>query len=204
MRCHTQSKRRLFPGYDTRFSLHDGCCCQSKEVAPLDHIKGKGCQSSVTFGLKIRLTTGIGPRLLGLSRSSLHSPRCAFLLEPFYLIHLAWWWLGLPASHSAEGPLISCIPLLQRTVDQLHHTHTKDRWSAASHSYKGPLISCITLLQRTLLPWSIVYFHHPIGTVCTGDVRLVQSAKMVFCSLLFFPSNSVGLPRNDEMSVWWL
>ena len=39
-------------------------------------------------------------------------------------------------------------------------------------------ISCITLLRRTLLPWSIVFFHLPIGTVCTGDVsRVVLSAK---------------------------
>ena len=31
-------------------------------------------------------------------------------------------------------------------------------------------LSCITLSRRTLLPWSIVYFYLPIGTVCAGDV----------------------------------
>ena len=43
-------------------------------------------------------------------------------------------------------------------------------------------MSCITLLRRTLLSWSIVYFQLPIGPVCTGDVRVVLSAKIA-CNL---------------------
>ena len=51
---------------------------------------------------------------------------------------------------------------------------------AASHS---PWLSCITLLRRTLLPRSIVYFHPPHWTVCSGAVGVVLSAKMsVFLS----------------------
>ena len=38
-------------------------------------------------------------------------------------------------------------------------------------------IGCITPLRKTLLPWSIVYFHLPIGTVYSGDVRVLLSPK---------------------------
>ena len=47
-------------------------------------------------------------------------------------------------------------------------------------------ISCITLLRRTLLPWSIVYYHLPIGTVCTGNVMVALSAKIATPFFFFF------------------
>ena len=47
--------------------------------------------------------------------------------------------------------------------------------------------SCIiTLSRRTLLPWSVVCLHLPIGTVCTGDVRVALSAKIPTPFLFFF------------------
>ena len=42
------------------------------------------------------------------------------------------------------------------------------------------LLSCTALFRRTLYPWSIVYFHLPIGPGCTGDVKVALSAKMFF------------------------
>ena len=38
--------------------LQRGCCCQGKEVVPVDHIRGKGLSSHLTSGSKIRLTAG--------------------------------------------------------------------------------------------------------------------------------------------------
>ena len=62
---HTVEEEALLePSYDTWFLLQRGCCCQGKDVIPVDHIKGKGFQSRLTFGLKIRLTAGIEPCLL--------------------------------------------------------------------------------------------------------------------------------------------
>ena len=62
----------------------------------VDHIKGKGFQSRLTFGSKIRLTARIEPCLLRLSRSSLHSPRCIFFLNRFTCFTLTYR-VGLPA-----------------------------------------------------------------------------------------------------------
>ena len=46
--------RRLPPGYNTRFFLQQrGCCCQGKEVVPVDHIRGKGLSSRLTSGSKL-------------------------------------------------------------------------------------------------------------------------------------------------------
>ena len=42
-------------------------------------------------------------------------------------------------------------------------------------------ISCITLLRRTSFLGLLSIFHLPIGTLCTGDVRVALSAKMHFC-----------------------
>ena len=54
--------------------LQRGCCCQGKEVVPVDHIRGKGLSYS---GLKIILIAGFEPCLQGPAPSSLaaaHSP----------------------------------------------------------------------------------------------------------------------------------
>ena len=54
-----------------------GCCCQGKEVVPVDHIRGKGLSPRLTSGSKIRLTAGFEPRPQGPASSSLaaaHSP----------------------------------------------------------------------------------------------------------------------------------
>ena len=53
-----------FPGYDTRFSLPRGCCCQGKEVVSVNHIKGKRFLSRLTFGSKMRLIARIEPCIL--------------------------------------------------------------------------------------------------------------------------------------------
>ena len=60
IRSHV-SLGRLLPGYHTRFFLQRGCCCQGKEVVPVDHIRGKGLSSRLTSGSKIRLTAGFEP-----------------------------------------------------------------------------------------------------------------------------------------------
>ena len=68
---------RLLPGYRTRFFLQRGCCCQGKEVVPVDHIRGKGLSSCLTSGSKISLTAGFEPCPQGPAPSSLaaaHSP----------------------------------------------------------------------------------------------------------------------------------
>ena len=58
IRYHMCPWGRLLPGYHTRFFLQRGCCCQGKEVVPIDHIRGKGLSSRLTPGSKIRLTAG--------------------------------------------------------------------------------------------------------------------------------------------------
>ena len=55
IRYHMRLWGRLFPGYHTRFFLQRGCCCQGKEVVPVDHIRGKGLSSCLTSWSKIRL-----------------------------------------------------------------------------------------------------------------------------------------------------
>ena len=52
IRWHMCPWRRLLPGYDTRFFLQRGCCCQGKEVVPVDHIRGKGLSSRLRGHLK--------------------------------------------------------------------------------------------------------------------------------------------------------
>ena len=79
IQCHMCSWGRLLPCYNTRFFLQRGCCCQGKEVVPVDHIRGKGLSSCLTSGSKIRLTAGfeLCPQLQGPAPSSLaaaHSP----------------------------------------------------------------------------------------------------------------------------------
>ena len=77
IRYHMCPWGRLLPGYHTRFFLQRGCCCQGKEVVPVDHIRGKGLISRLTSGSKIRLTAGFEPRPQGPAPSSLaaaHSP----------------------------------------------------------------------------------------------------------------------------------
>ena len=61
IRCHMCPWRRLLPGYNTRFSPRRGCCCQGKEVVPVNHIRGKGLSSRLTSGSKVRLTA-VPPR----------------------------------------------------------------------------------------------------------------------------------------------
>ena len=61
IRYHMCPWGRLLPGYRTRFFLQRGCCCQGKEVVPVDHTWGKGLSSCLTSGLKIRLTAGFEP-----------------------------------------------------------------------------------------------------------------------------------------------
>ena len=77
IRFHICSCGRLLPGYDKRFFLQRACCCQGKEVAPVDHIRSKGLSSRLTTGSKIRLTAGFEPCPQGPAPSSLaaaHSP----------------------------------------------------------------------------------------------------------------------------------
>ena len=77
IRCHMCPWGRLLPGYLTQFFLQRGCCCQGKEVVPVDHIWGKGLSSRLTSGSKIRLTAGFEPCPQGPAPSSLaaaHSP----------------------------------------------------------------------------------------------------------------------------------
>ena len=65
-------------------------------------------------------------------------------------------------------------------------------WCVLLHSDRAlcssACIGCITLLRRILVPWSIVYFHLPFGTVSTGDASVALCAKTSFstpCSLEF-------------------
>ena len=53
IRYHMCPWGRLLPGYHTRFFLQRGCCCQGKEVVPVDHIRGKGLNSHLTSGKKL-------------------------------------------------------------------------------------------------------------------------------------------------------
>ena len=81
---------RLIPGYHTRFFLQRGCCCQGKEVVPVDHIRGKGLSSRLTSGSKIRLTAGVelcpqGPAPSSFSCSTLSLLMCTLFLCIQYL-----------------------------------------------------------------------------------------------------------------------
>ena len=71
IRYHMCPWGRLFPGYRTRFFLQRGCCCQGKEVVPVDHIRG------LTSGSIVRLTARFELCPQGPAPSSLaaaHSP----------------------------------------------------------------------------------------------------------------------------------
>ena len=61
IRYHMCPWGRLLPGDHTRFFLKRGCCCQGKEVVPVDHVRGKGLSSHLTSGSKTRLTAGFEP-----------------------------------------------------------------------------------------------------------------------------------------------
>ena len=52
IRYHMCPWGRLIPGYHTRFFLQRGCCCQGKEVVPVDHIRGKGSVPVLPLGRK--------------------------------------------------------------------------------------------------------------------------------------------------------
>ena len=71
IRCHMCPWGRLLPGYNTQFFLQRGCCCQGKEVVPIDHIRGKGLSSRS----KIRLTAGFEPCLQGPGWAASHSSK---------------------------------------------------------------------------------------------------------------------------------
>ena len=71
---------RLLPGYHTRFFLQRGCCCQGKEVVPVDHIRGNGLSSRLTSGSKIRLTAGFEPCPQGPAPSSFSCSTLSLLL----------------------------------------------------------------------------------------------------------------------------
>ena len=53
IRYHMCPWGRLIPGYRKRFFLQRGCCCQGKEVVPVDHIRGKGSVPVVPLGRKL-------------------------------------------------------------------------------------------------------------------------------------------------------
>ena len=86
IRYHMCPWGRLIPGYRTRFFLQRGCCCQGKEVVPVDHIRGKGLSSRRTSGSKIRLTAGFEPRPQGPTPSSVAAAHSPFYCVPS-LVH---------------------------------------------------------------------------------------------------------------------
>ena len=55
IRYHMCPWGRPLPGYRTRFFLQRGCCCQGKEVVPVDHIRGKGLSPRLPLGRKLDL-----------------------------------------------------------------------------------------------------------------------------------------------------
>ena len=79
IRYHMCPWGRLLPGYHARFFFQRGCCCQDKEVVPVDHIRGKGLSSRRTSGSKIRLTAGFEPCPQGPAPSS-------FIIINYYYI----------------------------------------------------------------------------------------------------------------------
>ena len=78
IRYHMCPWGRLLPSYDTRFFLQRGCCCQGKEVVPVDRIRGKGLSSRLSSGSKIRLTAGFEPCPQGPAPSSLAAAHYPF------------------------------------------------------------------------------------------------------------------------------
>ena len=103
--------RRLLPGYDTRFFLQRGCCCQGKEVVPVDHIRGKGLSSRLTSGSKIRLIAGFEPcsKDSHLAVELQHTlPFNVYLFCAFNTcVSCITFFLGFVASHSSKDPPVA-------------------------------------------------------------------------------------------------
>ena len=109
IRYHMCPWGRLLPGYLTRFFLQRGCCCQGKEVVPVDHIRGKGLSSCLTSGSKIRLTAGFepcpqGPAPSSFSCSTLPLLMCTLFCAFNTCVSCITFFLGLAASHSSKDP----------------------------------------------------------------------------------------------------
>ena len=104
------------------FSSRGGCCCQGKEVVPVDHIRGKGLSSRLTSGSKIRLTAGFQPCPQGLSPSSLAAAHSPFQRVPCFVHSIP----VLAASHSslAQRHHILRRTLLQRGRGGAHFVGT--------------------------------------------------------------------------------
>ena len=109
IRYHMCPWGRLLPGYRTRFFLQRGCCCQGKEVVPVDYIRGKGLSSCLTSGSKIRLTAGFepcpqGPAPSSFSCSTLSLLMCTLFCAFNTCVSCITFFLGLAASHSSKDP----------------------------------------------------------------------------------------------------
>ena len=86
-----------------------GCCCQGKEVVPVDHIRGKGLSFRLTSGSKIRLTAGFepcpqGPAPSNFSCSTLSLLMCTLFCAFSTCVSCITLFLGLAASHSSKDP----------------------------------------------------------------------------------------------------
>ena len=112
--------------------LQRGCCCQGKEVVPIDHITGWGAQFPSYPWSKIRLTAGFEPgtRTYQFSCSTLSLSMCTLFCAFNTWVRCITFFLGLAASHSSKDP---------PSVAERHH-----------------------IFRRTLLPWPIDYLHLPI------------------------------------------
>ena len=110
IRYHMCPWGRLIPGYHTRFFLQRGCCCQGKEVVPVDHIRGRGLSSRLTSGSrKSRLTAGFepcpqGPVPSSFSCSTLSLLMCTLFCAFNTCVSCITLFLGLAASHSSKDP----------------------------------------------------------------------------------------------------
>ena len=62
-------------------------------------------------------------------------------------------------------------------------------------------LSCIPFFWRTLLPWSIVYFHPPHWTVCTGAVEVALCAKVQRVCSQLLPRKPVQWRRVSTLSL---
>ena len=109
IRYHMCPWGRLIPGYHTRFFLQRGCCCQGKEVVPVDHISGRGLSSRLTSGSKIRLTAGFelcpqGPAPSSFSCSTHSLLMCTLFCAFNTCVSCITLFLGSAASHSSKDP----------------------------------------------------------------------------------------------------
>ena len=87
----------LLSGYNTWFFLQRGCCCQGKEIALVDHIRGKWLSSRLTSGSKISLTASLEPCPQGPAPSSLAAAHSPFQCVPCFVHSMP----VLAASHSS-------------------------------------------------------------------------------------------------------